>query len=123
VSEAYHLTSIEVYQLSIAHLVNKDNTSRYKDTYGRVLPCNLSHHHPRTLYIVHNISYAYKVKKDSIFIFYRYYMHRILPCSKERLVSMVLDVYYSPRSSGSASFSYEKTPTTMGPTCDDMHVY
>jgi hypothetical protein len=27
-----------------------------------------------------------------------------------------------PCSSGSDSFSHEKMPTTMGPTCDDMHI-
>jgi hypothetical protein len=36
----------------------KGNTPRYKDTYGRVLPYNLSHHHSKTLYVVHNTSHA-----------------------------------------------------------------
>jgi hypothetical protein len=37
--------------------------------YKRVLSCNLSHHHPRILHVVHNTSHAYKVKQDSIFYF------------------------------------------------------
>jgi hypothetical protein len=43
VSGTYHLSSTDDYhQLSITHLVDKHKISRYKDTYGRVLPCNLS---------------------------------------------------------------------------------
>jgi hypothetical protein len=42
VSGTYHSSSTDGYQLSIARLVDKHKTSRYKDTYGRVLPCNLS---------------------------------------------------------------------------------
>jgi hypothetical protein len=73
-SGTYHSTSTDGYQLSIAHLVDKDNTYTTRVMYGRVLPCNLSQYYPRTLYVVHNTS------------------------------------------------PYRKTPTTTGPTCDDMHV-
>jgi hypothetical protein len=52
----------------------------------------------------------------------RVYMHRGLPCSKEKLVSTALDVCYPQSSSRMTSFSCGKHPTMTGPTCDDMYV-
>jgi hypothetical protein len=48
-------------------------------------------------------------------------MHRDLPCSKGMLVNTVLDICCPPSSSDVTTYSYEKKPTTTGPTCDDMH--
>jgi hypothetical protein len=55
-----------------------------------VLSRNLSPYHPRTLHVVHNTSHAFKVKQDMLLHFYRYYMHRGLSCSNEKLGSVML---------------------------------
>jgi hypothetical protein len=91
VSGTYYSTSSDGYQLSIAHLVDKGNTSRYKDTYRRVLPCNLSHHHPKTLHMVHNIAHAYKVKQDSILHFIGTICTGDCLAQRKKLESMGLD--------------------------------
>jgi hypothetical protein len=52
-NETYHSSSTDVYQLSIAHLVDNINTSTIRMTYGRVLPCNLLPLY-KTLHVVHN---------------------------------------------------------------------
>jgi hypothetical protein len=48
-----HSSSIDVYQLSISHLVDNINTSTTRMTYKMALPCNLSPPH-KILHIVHN---------------------------------------------------------------------
>jgi hypothetical protein len=52
-SGTYHLSSTDVYQLSIAHLVDNINTSTTRMTYGRGLPRKLSPSY-KTLHIVRN---------------------------------------------------------------------
>jgi hypothetical protein len=53
VSETYHSSSTDVYQLNIAHLVDNINTSTTRMTYERVLPYNLSPSY-KTRHLVHN---------------------------------------------------------------------
>jgi hypothetical protein len=65
------------------------------------------------------IQSKHKIIKDSTGK--RIGMHRGLPFSNRRLVSVVLDVCGPPRSFGTTSFSCKKPPTTTGPTYDDMH--
>jgi hypothetical protein len=48
---------IHYWWLSTMHSTSswiKGNTSTTTIIYGRVLPCNLSHPHPRIVYVVHN---------------------------------------------------------------------
>jgi hypothetical protein len=47
VSGTYHSTFTDSYQLHIAYLVIKSNTSTTRIHMKGVLPCNLSHHHTR----------------------------------------------------------------------------
>jgi hypothetical protein len=52
-SETYHLSFTDVYQLSIAHLVDNINTPTTRMTYKRVLSCKLSPSY-KILHVVHN---------------------------------------------------------------------
>jgi hypothetical protein len=92
-SGTYHSTSTDDYQRSIAHLVVKDNTSTSR--INRIeLSCNLS---PLSKNPIHNVQSTHaKINKASNIAFYRNYMRRGLPCSKEK-VSWFLDkewIYY-----------------------------
>jgi hypothetical protein len=78
--------------------------------------------HSRTIYIVHNTTHALKSKANSIFHFYRYYMHRGLPCSKGKLVSVVLHEVV-PQAHLQRLSSRRETFTMTVPTCDDMPIY
>jgi hypothetical protein len=66
VSGTYHSSSTDGYYLSIAHLVDKHKYFYNKDDNRRVLLCNISHHHPSTLHIVHNILHALKSKASHV---------------------------------------------------------
>jgi hypothetical protein len=73
VSETYHLTSIDIYQLSIVHLATKSNTSttRYMWKGTNMQPITPSYKNPTHCA---QATHAWKVKQD--------YMQTITPSYK-----------------------------------------
>jgi hypothetical protein len=64
VSGIYHSTSADGYQLRIANLVVKNNTTKQGQKYGRVLPCSISPSINNTLHV--NTSHANKIKQTML---------------------------------------------------------